>query len=79
MNFIQKDHIKYEGSLECDIPMRIISAKMLESREVICQIEWKHRYDGSKPINSNISNTELKLAYPMLLIEYYESKLKINK
>jgi len=68
-----------EGALDCDIPSKIVSAKMLENNSVLCFVEWKERYDGSKPLISPISNLELKNTYPMLLIEYYESKLKTLK
>lgn len=50
---------------------------MLCNGEVNCQIEWKQRFDGSKPKDSWYTNNQLKINYPLLLIEYYESKLRL--
>jgi hypothetical protein len=66
------------GSLEYDIPQKIVSAKMGVNKEVLCRIEWNKRYDGSIPDHSYISNKILKQIYPQLLIDYYESKLRTN-
>jgi hypothetical protein len=66
------------GDLEYDIPQKITHARMSGS-EVMCQVEWKKRYDNSKPKQSYVSNKILKQQYPKLLLDYYESKIKIEK
>jgi len=45
----------------------------------MCTLEWKTRYNGTKPLNSVYSNKDIKHKYPYLLIDYYESKLKSIK
>lgn len=71
--------VNSEGSLEYDIPMKIISAKLSNEGDVLCTMEWKKRYDGSVPLTSVISNKILKLSYPDLLLDYYESRLKDSR
>ena len=55
----------------------IISAK-LEDDEILCQIEWLPRYDGTLPQNSYFSNTFIKEYDPLLLVNYYETKIKLS-
>ena len=64
------------GNIDCDIPNKIISAKLTENNDVICLIDWKIRYDGTQPLVSFVSNKILKVRYPLLLLEYYESKIR---
>lgn len=66
--------LELEGQITCDIPKDILCAKSYGS-EIQCLINWHKRYDGTKPVNSFISNKVLKKKYPLLLIEYYESKI----
>jgi hypothetical protein len=74
----ENDLQKFAGHLIRDIPLRIISSKIKtkEKREIWHEVEWKTRYDGSKPLNSFVSNEEIKSKYPMLVLEYYETKIK---
>jgi hypothetical protein len=76
---IKPSKVSVEGSLEFDIPLKIISAKLSSDGDVLCTMEWKKRYDGSIPLNSVISNKVLKSSFPDLLLEYYESRLKDNR
>ena len=39
-------------------------------------VEWKKRQDGYTPMNSVITNHDLKNHFPLLLIQFYESKIK---
>jgi hypothetical protein len=48
----------------------------MKDGEVACEVEWAKRYDGSQPLNSRVSNKDLKDKYPCLLIDYYETKLR---
>ncbi len=66
------------GSLDYDIPSRITHAKM-SSGEVMCQIEWKKRYDDTLPKRSYVTNKQLRKLYPLILLDYYESKIKIER
>jgi hypothetical protein len=68
----------FPGSIECDIPSKIISAKLTGNNEVLCLVEWKTRYDGTLPDRSYYSNKELRSKYACLLLDYYESKLKVE-
>jgi hypothetical protein len=67
-----------EGLIEHDKPVRIKNAKQNKERdkELICEIEWAQRENGQKPKNSFYTNEELKKQYPMLLCNFYESRLK---
>jgi hypothetical protein len=57
-----------EGNLKYDIPVKVVAAKMKDG-EVACEVEWAKRYDGSQPLNSRVSNKDLKDKYPCLLID----------
>ena len=67
-----------EGSLEYDTPISIIDAKQHKDLhdQILCLVEWSERKDASKPENSYCTNKELKKKFPMLLCEFYESRLK---
>lgn len=60
-----------------DKAKRIISAKP-EKNDVMCAIEWEPREDGFQPVTSHISNSIIKERDPLLLIRFYESKLKFE-
>ncbi len=61
------------------MPTRIIGAKLEKDNEVLCCMEWNKRYDGTLPKHSFLSNKILKEKYPQLLLDYYESKLRVQK
>jgi hypothetical protein len=66
-----------KGSLDYDVPFKIVTAKIKQdTNEVQCEIEWKKRYDGTKPDNSFLNNKELRIKCPTLLLDYYESKVQ---
>ena len=64
------------GNIHCDVPIRVISARVNRQAEVMCLLEWQRRYDGSEPLSSSVSSKVLRKEYPQLLIDYYESKIK---
>ena len=41
-------------------------------------IEWKVRADGVKPLNSTVMNTEARLKCPMLLVDFYETRINFK-
>jgi hypothetical protein len=69
---------KKEGDLEYDTVISIIDAKQHKDvdDEILCLIEWAERKDGTKPENSYCLNKDLKKKFPLLLCEFYESRLK---
>lgn len=77
-NLIFEERESVPGNLNCDIPDKIANAKF-SGNELLCLIDWKKRYDGTKPLNSYVSNKILRNFYPKLLIDYYESKIKCDK
>lgn len=69
-----------------DVPTKIVKTDVInyscdnkENFNANCLVEWKQREDGTCPANSILSNTALKYKYPLLLISYYEEKLKFKK
>lgn len=74
----EKERVSIEGRIECDIPHKIVTAKLKSNKEVLCLIEWRKRYDGHKLENSWVSNKVLRNQYPLLLVDYYESKLQVK-
>ena len=50
-----------------------------QQNSLLCEVEWNKRFDGSLPKNSDVSSEYLKKNYPLILLDYYESKLVINK
>lgn len=43
-----------------------------------CLIQWKRRLNGFSPFDSYLSSTFIKVRYPGLLIDFYESILSPN-
>lgn len=64
-----------EGSIEYDIPLKVIDAKISSQKQITCLIEWKPRFDKSKPANSYVPNSALKENFAHLLLDFYESKI----
>lgn len=73
-----EERIDEEGTIEKDVPLRVVSAKQHKNNplDLICTVEWEKREDGKKPANSEVKNSVLKEKYPIVLIDYYESKIK---
>jgi hypothetical protein len=74
----EEEHNKC-GSFECDYPAKIVSAKLSQENVVMCDVEWKPRIDGTRPLRSTYSNQELRKTCPKLLLDYYETKLQTQK
>lgn len=65
-----------EGSFENgDVPLKLVDGKINTEGEILISVEWKNRPNGKKPINSILTNVELKELCPRLLIEFYESRI----
>ena len=69
---------KKEGYLDYDTALSIIDAKQHKDidDEILCLIEWAERKDGTKPENSYCLNKDLKKKFPLVLCEFYETRLK---
>ena len=65
-------HFKYG-----DKAKKIISARS-EEPYVICTIDWEIRPEGTLPLRTNLTNKEIKQYDPLLLLEFYESRLKFG-
>ncbi len=48
----------------------------MQDKSVQCVVEWKERSNGIKPKPSTYSNEVLKKHYPLILCEFYESRIK---
>lgn len=64
-----------EGNIEFDIPLRVIDAKISPQKQITCLIEWKPRFNKTKPSNSYVPNTALKDNFAHLLLDFYELKI----
>ena len=70
-----------KGTLESDVPLKIINAKILDDSDVNinCLIKWKPREDSYVPGPEWISSKILKRKYPDILFDFYESRIKFPK
>ena len=70
------DEDEIEGLLGKDKPIRIVSAKKHKDlpTELLCEIEWKVRKDGTQPKNSFYKNEDIKKKEPLILVEFYEKQ-----
>jgi Chromo shadow domain len=68
-----------DGNIKYDIPNSIIAIKTFSDNKVNCLIDWKPRYDGSKPKRSYVPSEFFKRNNPQMLINYYEAKLTISR
>lgn len=64
-----------------DIPLKIINAKILDDQDVNinCCVKWKPRSDGYVPEPEWISSKVLKVKFPSVLFDFYESRIKFPK
>lgn len=64
-----------------DVPLRVLQLEVVFARdrecEINCVVAWAQRKNGEQPKNSVVSNAALKQRAPVLLIDYYESKIKV--
>jgi hypothetical protein len=76
-DIIEDDEDEIEGLLGKDKPIRIVSAKKHKDlpTELLCEIEWKVRKDGTQPKNSFYKNEDIKKKEPLILVEFYEKHL----
>ena len=70
-----------KGSIDKDIPIKIINAKILDDLDVNinCLVKWKVRSDGYCPEPEWISSKILKIHHPSVLFDFYESRIKFPK
>jgi len=63
------------------VPLKIINAKILDDNDVNinCLVKWKPRVNGFVPEPHWISSKNLKKKWPMILFEFYESRIKFPK
>ncbi len=77
----QKKKEKIYGSLEKDdIPAKVIGVRPVpELNDLEVLVSWKPRKDSSQPDNSKVMRLDLlKKNFWMPLIEFYESKMKLE-
>lgn len=66
-----------EGNYEYgDVADKIVNVKR-DKEQLIFTIEWKPRENHSIPLQSEYTNKDLRKYDPHLLLEFYESKLKL--
>ena len=70
---------KVSGNFQYDVPCKIDGAKMNSKNEILLEIKWNKRYDNSIPKNSLFSMAKLRKINPILLIDFFESRLKFKK
>ena len=75
---VKKNFESREGSIELDIPNKIISAKVVEKEtgsHLLCFVEWKEKKNLILQ-NSYVTNLQLKeKLFNEVLINFYESKM----
>lgn len=79
-DFFPKDN-SVLGNLDTDVPLKIINAKILDDNDVNinCLVKWKPRSDGYVSEPDWISSKVLKIKCPMILFDFYESRIKFPK
>ena len=76
INNIEENENK--GSIEFNIPKRILSAKFTEDKSLKFLVTWKKK-NGVKPTESYVSNSDLKsYKYFDLIIDFYESRTRFQ-
>lgn len=67
---------KERGSfLYGDQAKRIVNTNFL-GEEILCELEWRQRKGGERPLNSWHSNTFIKEFDPLLLVNFYETRIR---
>lgn len=72
-----QENFPRKGQIGRDEPIRIKSAKLIDG-ELICLIEWQKPNPEQVLLSSEYSHNKLKLFHKMLLLEYYEDRLKFK-
>ena len=73
-NEIDDDFI---SDITTDIPEKIIGNNFIKG-EFCLLIKWKARSDGIIPTSSYVNKNDLKFKYPLMLLEFYQSKIKFK-
>lgn len=73
--------VQRQGDITKHKPKRIITSKqhLTDKTDLLCQVEWIQSSSNEILEPTWISNSILKQHCPMLLIEYYESKMILPK
>lgn len=74
---IGKNYTK-TGSIYADTPKEIVDIQILNDK-LYMQVKWKKRRSNVQPENSLVLYPELKKNYPLVVLEYFESNLRIGK
>ena len=64
-----------------DKAKRIVNAKFESNNDVnyiLCFVEWEPRSNGTQPIPTPFTNIDLKTQDPVLLCNFYETRLKVS-
>ena len=64
------------GNICNDKPLLIKKGKIV-NKELKFLVKWEKRHSGLEPFDSWVKNEAIKKLYPNVLIEFYESKLKL--
>ena len=74
----QNKKIEFREKMPVDEePEKVVNVKKIHDR-LCCLVEWKENSYGIKRENCFIPNEIFKENYSILLIEYYETKVKFN-
>jgi len=76
----KKGRSEYGALEKGDIPLKVVGIRPVkEDKDLEIMISWKTRDDGVKPYNSKVMRIDLlKSGFYMPLIEFYESKMKLE-
>jgi hypothetical protein len=76
---VEEDKIEIpEGNFKTDIPLKITTARLNDHRELLYIVEWDKRSNGIAPLPTVHKNSELRSLAPLLLVDYYESKMRFG-
>ena len=73
-----EENFVYSPDLTIDIPENIYTVKIFE-KNLCCLVNWKIRPNGIIPEQSYVLSNYLKEKHPLVLIEFYESKISRKK
>ena len=81
---LQKNNPFYGHFKYGDKPLSVISIENVNKNkqdriELLCTVKWEKRPSGEIPLNSVFSNFYLKKRAPIILINFFETKIKVIK
>ena len=81
---LQKNNPLYGHFKYGDKPISVISIENANKNkkdrvELLCTVNWEKRASGEIPLNSVFSNFYLKKRAPIILINFFETKIKVIK